>query len=90
MKIYLKLLNNDEKLIGYLTYQIDYYSSRANNFGLISFDKGNPIIGKELFYIMEELVNTMHRIEWHMISGNPVEKTYDKIKEENSYQEMID
>lgn len=72
------IVSND-KLIGYLSYQVDYYVSMAYNFGLMSFDRGNPIIGRELFKKLEELVSTMHRIEWRMISGNPVEKHYDKF-----------
>ena len=66
-------------MIGYLSYQVDYYVSKAYNFGLISFDRGNPIIGRELFEKLKELISTMHRVEWRMIGGNPVEKHYDKF-----------
>lgn len=72
------IVSND-KLIGYLSYQVDYYVSVAYNFGLMSFDRGNLLIGRALFEKLEELVSTMHRIEWRMISGNPVEKHYDKF-----------
>lgn len=73
------IINGRGKLIGYLSYQVDYYSSNAYNFGLMSFDRGNPIIGKDLFEKMEELVSTMHRVEWRMIGGNPVERHYDRF-----------
>lgn len=73
------IINGRGKLIGYLSYQVDYYSSNAYNFGLMSFDRGNPIIGKALFEKMEELVSTMHRVEWRMIGGNPVERHYDRF-----------
>lgn len=73
------IINGRGKLIGYLSYQVDYYSSNAYNFGLMSFDRGNPIIGKVLFEKMEELVSTMHRVEWRMIGGNPVERHYDRF-----------
>ncbi len=72
---------NGSKLIGYLSYQVDYYVSKAYNFGLISFDRGNPIIGRDLFNKMEELVHRFHRVEWRMIGGNPVEEHYDKFCE---------
>lgn len=72
-------ITNNNKLIGYLSYQIDYYASKAYNFGLMSFDRGNPIIGKDLFEKLKELVSTMHRVEWRMVGGNPVEKHYDKF-----------
>lgn len=70
-----------DKLIGYLAYKVDYYVSKAYNFGLISFDRGNPIVGKDLFEKMEELVSTLHRVEWRMVGGNPVEKHYDAFCE---------
>lgn len=75
------IINNSREgnLIGFLSYSIDYYSSNAYNFGLVSFDKGNPIIGRDLFNKLEELVSTLHRVEWRMIGGNPIEKHYDKF-----------
>lgn len=47
--------------------------------GLVSFDRGNPIIGNDLYKKLEELVSRFHRIEWRMVGGNPVEKHYDKF-----------
>lgn len=68
-----------EKVIGYLGYYVNYYTSNVYNFGLISFAKGNPILGKDLFEKMEELVSRFHRVEWRMVGGNPVERSYDKF-----------
>lgn len=73
------IVDNNKKLIGYLAYVVDYYCSKAYNFGLISFDKGNVILGRDLFNKMEELVSTLHKIEWRMVGGNPVERSYDKF-----------
>lgn len=73
------IVDSKDKLIGYLFYQVDYYCSKAYNFGLMSFDRGNFIIGKDLFEKMEELVSQLHKIEWRMVGGNPVEKHYDKF-----------
>ena len=70
-----------EKVIGYLGYYVNYYTSNVYNFRLISFEKGNLLIGKDLFEKMEELVSRFHRIEWRMIGGNPVERSYDKFCE---------
>lgn len=72
------IVSND-KLVGYLSYYVDYYCSKAYNFGLLSFDRGNPVVGEELFNEMEKLTKRFHRIEWRMLSGNPVEKHYDKF-----------
>ena len=60
---------------------VDYYCSKVYNFGLMSFERGNPIVGRDLFNKLEELVHRFHRIEWRMVGGNPVEKHYDKFCE---------
>lgn len=75
------IVDSNEKLIGYVDYTIDWYSSCAHRFGLISFDKGNILIGKALKEIMDKLINEyhLHRIEWRMIGGNPVERSYDRF-----------
>lgn len=73
------IVTSADKLIGYLAYRVDTSSNCAYNFGLYSFDKGNPLIGKDLFGKMEELVKQYHRVEWKMISGNPVQRHYDRF-----------
>ncbi len=73
------IVNKDKRLIGYLSYWIDSNADTVNSFGLYSFDKGNFIIGKDLFEKLEELIEKHHRIEWRMIGGNPVKKHYDKF-----------
>lgn len=75
------IVNSDDKLVGYIDYSIDWYSSQAHRFGLMSFDRGNPLIGRALFEIMDKLINglKLHRISWYMVGGNPVEKHYDKF-----------
>lgn len=72
---------NPQKLIGFLTYHVDWYSSCASRFGLISFDKGNPIVGLALKETLNKLINEykLHRIEWRMVGGNPVERHYDSF-----------
>lgn len=75
------IVNTKKELLGYLDYQIDWYSSCAHNFGLISFNKGNPIIGADLFSELNKMMNEykLHRIEWRMVGGNKVEKSYDRF-----------
>ena len=75
------VIGDGDKLIGYIAYTIDYYSSCAYNFGAFSFERGNPVMGRELFSILENLVNRMHRVEFRAISGNPAIKGYDKFLE---------
>ena len=82
------IVHND-KLIGFLSYAIDWYSSKAHSFGLFSFDRGNPIIGKDVFTKLEELVNQFHRIEWRMVSGNLVERHYDKFCQKYKGKKLV-
>ena len=79
------IVDSENKLLGYLDYNIDWYSSCASRFGLISFDRGNPIVGKDLYNELNKLINEykLHRIEWRMIGGNPAERSYDKFCEKH-------
>ena len=73
------IVNDNNKLIGYLGYYVDWYASKADNFGLFSFDRGNVLVSKSVFMKLEELVKTMHRVEWRAVSGNPACKSYDEF-----------
>lgn len=75
------IVDKEHKLIGYLDYHIDFYSSCMSRFGLISFDRGNQIIGKAVFNEIERCIKEyhLHRVEWRMIGGNPAERGYDSF-----------
>ena len=84
------IVDSNEKLIGYLGYAVDWYSSKAYNFGLFSFDRGNPLVGKDVFNKLEELVNTLHRVEWSAVGGNPACRGYDNfIKRHNGNKHIL-
>lgn len=71
-------------LIGYLAYYNDYYSECAYGFGAFSFDRGNPIMGREMFNLLECLVKSKHRVEFRAVSGNPAIRGYDKFLEKHT------
>jgi hypothetical protein len=79
------ILNSKNECIGYVGFRVDWYSSCAYNFAIISFDKGNINIASALKEVVDKITNEYHlrRMEWRMIGGNPVEKHYDKFC--NSY-----
>ena len=87
--LYQYAIVNKNKVIGYLTYAVDPYVNCVRNFGLISFDKGNYIIGRELFNEMESLIKKYHRVEWQMIGGNPIKKHYDRFCEEHNGRVVV-
>lgn len=69
----------DEYVIGYFAYRIHTETDTVCNFGLYSFDRGNIIIGFDVFNKMEELISEHRRMEWRMVGGNPIKKSYDKF-----------
>lgn len=75
------VLNSKGDLIGFISYCVDYYSSCAYGFGIFSFHKGNPVMGRDIFYLLEELLKTMHRVEFSAIEGNPAIRGYDHFLE---------
>ena len=48
------IIDKNEKLIGYLGYSVNWYASKAYNFGLFSFDRGNILVGRDVFDKLEE------------------------------------
>ena len=82
-------LYSNNRLIGHLSYRVDYYCSKVYNFGLMSFDKGNYIVGKDGSTKMEEIVEMYHRVEWRMIRGNPAERSYDKFCKKHNGKKHI-
>ena len=70
-----------DNLIGYFTYMMDWYTSCASCFGLFSFDRGNKIIGLDVLRELKKIIQeyNVHRISWRMVSGNPVERHYDRF-----------
>lgn len=60
-------------------YSVNLYASKAYNFGLFSFDRGNILIGKDVFEKLEELLSTLHRVEWRAVGSNPACRGYDSF-----------
>lgn len=84
------IVDSDEKLLGYFAYSVNWYSSKAYNFGMISFNRGNILFVKDVFEKMEELVKQLHRVEWRMVEGNPASRGYDSfIKKHNGNKHVL-
>ena len=73
-------VDKNGNVIGYISFRYDRADSVARNFGWISFDKGNVIVVKDLYELLDMLQNKwkVHRIEWQVIDPNPVKKHYDQ------------
>lgn len=75
------IIDENKELIGYFSYRIDWYSSQAYSFGLFTFKRNNQIVGLDVHRELKKIINQyhIHRIEWNMVGGNPVEKHYDNF-----------
>lgn len=80
---------DSEKLIGYLAYRIDLYTDNVYSFGLISFDKGNIKLAKDVYNKLEELIKKHHRVEWRVIGGNPAERGYSRFCKKHKGRKII-
>lgn len=81
--LYQYAITENGKLIGYFTYSIDWYTFCAHCFGLFSFDRNNKTIGFDVYRQLRKIIKDyrIHRLEWRMVGGNPVEKHYDRFCE---------
>lgn len=73
------IVDSDKNLLGYFCYYRDWYSNVVNRFGLFSFSKGNLTIGRDVYAEVSKLLSEVHRFEFRMLGGNPVERHYDKF-----------
>jgi hypothetical protein len=73
------IVSPDGKCIGFFSYEVDPKVDAVTNISVVSFDRGNPLIGIVLADKLEEFMEYYRRIEWVMIGGNPMEKHYDSF-----------
>ena len=69
------------EIIGYISYHINPATDNVARFGMISFDKGNPLFMRDVFNLLKDLVKNHRRVEWRCIGGNPVAAHYNKFCE---------
>lgn len=70
------------EIVGYIHYYVDRYTLNCRNFGAINFTD-NPIFGKDLLQVIKDIFErfNFHKLQWGVVIGNPVEKTYDRLCE---------
>lgn len=79
--VYQYAIVDNNRAVGYFAYQINWYARSVYNFGLFSFERNNRLVGVDVYKELRKLINEykIHRMEWRMVGGNPVEKHYDKF-----------
>lgn len=74
-------LDNDNNVLGCIMYSLDRNTSSAYDFGAINFSNNKLIFGGDLCQAIDDIFCkfNMQRIEWNVVCGNPIEKSYDKM-----------
>lgn len=77
------VLNDDNELIGFIGYNVDLELRIAQRFGAINFSDNKLSFGKALFQVIEDcfLKFGLEVVEWCVVCGNPVERSYDRMCE---------
>lgn len=86
------IVDRDKKLVGFLRYRIHWYNSCAHCFGLINLSGAeNSIIGIDVYREIKKIIYEykIHRIEFRMIKGNPVERHYQKLIEKYNGRAIV-
>lgn len=75
------VLNDDNNLIGLISYSVDFEMRIAQWFGAINFSDDKLSFGKALRQVIEDcfLKFGMEVVEWNVVCGNPIEKSYDRM-----------
>lgn len=74
------IVDNDANLVGYISYQVDYFCANAYSFGLIAFADNKMAMMKGIREVIDHLKSlNLHRIEFRCVSDNPAKDRYLKI-----------
>ena len=67
-----------DNVIGYISYNVDWEAMSADNFGMISFDKGNLEFVKDIYKTICDCFEIYHmnRISWYCYADNPAIRGY--------------
>lgn len=77
------VLNSNDELLGCIKYSVDDEMRVAQSFGAINFSDDRMTFGRALRKVIEDcfLKFGMEVVEWNVICGNPVERSYDRMCE---------
>ena len=70
----------NNEIIGYIHYLVDRNTLNCARFGAINFTD-NPLFGRDLLQAIEDIFLrfNFHKLQFAVVIGNPVEKTYDRL-----------
>lgn len=78
------------EVVGYISYCVDYLVMSADNFGFISFDKGNITFIADTFQLIKDLFYkyNFNRVAWYCYVDNPAIRGYRKFIEKFGGREV--
>lgn len=77
-------LDSSYNVIGYISYSVHRGTNSAYNLGIMNFSKDNKFIfGKDVYKVIDDIFTkfNMQRLEFSVVVGNPIEKSYDRMIE---------
>lgn len=74
-------VDKDDNVVGYISYSVNWVAMSASQFGIISFDKGELVLAKDLFQAICNLFEVYHmnKIMWCAYADNPAVKSYRRF-----------
>ena len=74
-------LDKDDNILGYISYMIDRNINSVHSFGAINFSDNKATFGIDLCKVIDDIFCKFHmeRVEFYVVRGNPIEKSYDKM-----------
>lgn len=71
-------VDDDDNVIGYISYSINWIAMSADRFGIISFKKGSIMFAKDVYKVICNLFEVYHmnRISWLAYADNPAIRGY--------------
>ena len=74
-------IDKDNNILGYISYSVDRDTGSVHSFGAINFSDNKIVFGLDLCEVIDDIFCKFNlaRMEFCVICGNPIEKTYDKM-----------
>ena len=74
-------INKDGDILGHISYAVDHEVNMALRFGAINFSNDKLTFGRDLMQVIDDIFCkfNMNRIEFSVIIGNPIERSYDRL-----------
>ena len=71
-------VDKEDNVIGFISYTAHWDSMSAENFGIISFEKGNQTFVEDIYHVVCDCFYKFHfnRISWNCYADNPAIRGY--------------